>query len=522
MPPRRAGPTCLPRLPLARKTLRPRSPATHGSLQRAMATSAGSTARRLLDFINEAWTPYHAVDEAKRRLLKAGYVQISERDAWDLQPGGKYFFTRNMSTLVAFAVGGQYKAGNGFLVVGAHTDSPCLKLKPKTARTREGYLQLAVQTYGGGLWHTWFDRDLGLAGRVLVRRGAALSPELVKIDRPILRVPMLAIHLNRDIYTAGFKPNHETELAPVLATEVKGKLAAAAGAAKDAAGEWTDAQCPLLLSLLADELGCAPGDIVDFDLNLCDVQPGSVGGAKEEFLFVGRLDNLASSFTALEALLDAEGLAAEGSVRAVALFDHEEVGSVSAVGAGGSVMLDTIRRAAGAMAEGAEGAVERAMQASFVVSADMAHAVHPNYADRHEPGHKPMMHRGVVIKHNCNQRYATSSVTAALFREIGARRGLPCQEFVVRQDTGCGSTIGPVISASTGIRTVDVGVAQLSMHSIREMCGTDDIDLSKRHFQAFFEDFTQLDATVQVDNLPPADIKGTISEPDCGELGNNR
>lgn len=227
----------------------------------ASAAAGKTTAHRMLDYINkvrgralgaiarrvapasrfddrilicsrlpQAWTPYHAVDEARRALLAAGYEQLSERDAWEIRRNGKYFFTRNMSTLVAFAVGGRYEPGGGFLVVGAHTDSPCLKLKPRTARSREGYLQLAVQTYGGGLWHTWFDRDLGLAGRVLVRRGARLSHELVKIDRPILRIPMLAIHLNRDINTAGFKPNPETELAPILATEVKGRLESPAGA----------------------------------------------------------------------------------------------------------------------------------------------------------------------------------------------------------------------------------------------------------------------------------------------------
>jgi len=493
----------------------------------ASAAAGKTTAHRMLDYINKAWTPYHAVDEARRALLAAGYEQLSERDAWEIRRNGKYFFTRNMSTLVAFAVGGRYEPGGGFLVVGAHTDSPCLKLKPRTARSREGYLQLAVQTYGGGLWHTWFDRDLGLAGRVLVRRGARLSHELVKIDRPILRIPMLAIHLNRDINTAGFKPNPETELAPILATEVKGRLespagAGGAGANGDPLRKWRDAQCPLLLQLLAEELGCAADDIADFDLNLCDVQPGVIGGARGEFLFVGRLDNLASSFCALDALLSASGLEEEEAVRAMALFDHEEVGSESAVGAGGPVMLDTIRRVAGTLGAGQEGAVERAMQRSFVVSSDMAHAVHPNYADRHEPGHRPAMHGGVVIKHNCNQRYATTSVTAALFREVGARRGLPSQEFVVRQDTACGSTIGPIISAATGIRTVDVGVAQLAMHSIREMCGTDDIHTSREHLRAFFETFSQLDRTIDVDTLPPADIRGEIEAPDCGELGNNR
>jgi len=240
-----------------------------------------ASAERLLAFVDAAPSPYHAVDAAKTRLLAAGYRHLDERAAWTLERGGRYFFTRNQSTLVAFEVGHRYSTGGGLLVVGAHTDSPCLTLKPKTRRRKEGYVQLAVQTYGGGLWHTWFDRDLGLAGRVLVRTEAAdgsvvLRHRLVRVNRPVLRVPMLAIHLNRDIYSGGFKPNHETELAPILATEAAAQLGPPAaadgndGAAKGSSAgfAWTTRpdQCPVLLELLADELGCAPEDVVDFDL----------------------------------------------------------------------------------------------------------------------------------------------------------------------------------------------------------------------------------------------------------------
>ena len=425
-----------------------------------------------------------------------------------------------MSTLVAFAVGGQYRPGGGVLIVGAHTDSPCLKLKPRTEKSREGYHQIAVQTYGGGLWHTWFDRDLGLAGRVLLKSptDGSLRYRLVKLNRPLMSIPMLAIHLNRDIHTKGFKPNTESEVVPVLATEVKAKLAIpdqAQGEIKEAHPQ----QSAVLIQLLCDKLGVKPEEIVDFELQLCDVQPGTIGGAAREFVYCGRLDNLASSYCSLEALLDADGLEQESGIRAVALFDHEEVGSVSAIGAGGPVMMDTIQRVTTCLSAGEEGAVVRALQRSFCVSADMAHAVHPNYADRHEAGHKPAMHHGMVIKHNANQRYGTSATTAALFREVGRRRGLPCQEFVVRNDTGCGSTIGPILSANTGMRTVDVGIAQLAMHSIREMCGAQDVGTAYEHFKAFFEEFSRLDATLEVDNLPPADIKGVISDVDCCDLG---
>ncbi|KXZ51565.1 hypothetical protein GPECTOR_12g528 [Gonium pectorale] len=497
-------------------------------------------AEKLLAFINYAWTPFHAVEEASRRLIAAGFTPISEREPWyavkpSVKPGGRYFFTRNMSTIVAFAVGAKFQPGNGFYMVGAHTDSPCLKLKPVTASNKSGYNMINVETYGGGLWYTWYDRDLGLAGRVLVREegapagGAGLKQRLVKMDRPLLRIPMLAIHLQRDIHTAGFKPNLQSNFAPMLATAVKTALLdtpsspsaspSSASAAAAAAAAGGNKHSPLLLSLLAAELGVTPEAIVDFELHVVDTQPGVLGGAHGEFVFAGRLDNLAMSYVALQSLIDScpdeAALAEETGVRAIALFDHEEVGSESAQGAGGPVMRDTITRVAAAMSGGQEGAVERTLRSSFLVSADMAHALHPNYADKHDPDHQPRMHGGLVLKHNNNQRYATNSVSASLFREVARRHGLPCQEFSVRNDMPCGSTIGPILSSNLGCRTVDVGISQLSMHSIREQCGTDDVALAYDHFLAFFKEFSALDASLDVDSLPPAAIQGTIADTPC-------
>mmetsp|Transcript_37294 Transcript_37294/g.117346 ORF Transcript_37294/g.117346 Transcript_37294/m.117346 type:complete len:583 (-) Transcript_37294:67-1815(-) len=473
-----------------------------------------ATARDMLEFINKSWTAFHATEEAKKMLDAAGYVQLSERDEWDIKPGGKYYVTRNMSSIIAFAVGGQYRPGNGFHIVAAHTDSPCLKLKPNSASTKSGYLGVGVQTYGGGLWHTWFDRDLSVAGRVLLRRqGAAgqekLTHELVQINRPIMRVPTLAIHLDRTISTDGFKPNTETHVVPILATAIHEELskpatakdapAAAAGESKPPAGP----HHPLLLEILAKELGCSPEEIADFELNVCDTAPGVIGGGADEFVYSGRLDNLASSYCGLRALIDSTGesssLEGEGAVRMCALFDNEEVGSDSAQGAGSRCLFATMKRAASLLGGGQEGEVDRALCNSFLVSADMAHALHPNYPERHEDKHQPKMHKGVVVKHNANQRYATTAVTSFLFREIARARGIPLQDFVVRNDMGCGSTIGPIVSAGIGIRTVDVGMPQLSMHSIREMCGTADVGLTCAHFRAFFEDFSALDARLDVD-----------------------
>ena len=282
----------------------------------------------------------------------------------------------------------------------------------------------------------------------------------------------------------------------MLATEVKAALNGAAKAATPEGGE-PEKHHAVLLSLLAAELGCAPGEIADFDLQLCDTQPAAVVGAADEFVVSGRLDNLASCFASLKALLATSGpadLADETTVRMIAHFDHEEVGSESAHGAGSPCVLDTVRRVAAALAGGQEGALERAVRASFLVSADMAHAVHPNYSDKHEPGHQPRMQEGLVVKRNVNQRYATDGVTAFLFRELGRRAKVPVQEFVVRSDLACGSTIGPILSAATGIRAVDVGAPMLAMHSVREMCGADDVAYAVAHFAEVFRGFAALDA----------------------------
>ncbi|XP_006664453.1 probable aspartyl aminopeptidase [Oryza brachyantha] len=463
----------------------------------------------LVDFLNASPTAFHAVDEAKRRLKAAGFSQLSEREEWvGLEPGRKYFFTRNHSTIVAFAIGAQYVAGNGFHIIGAHTDSPCLKLKPVSMVTKGGYLEVGVQTYGGGLWHTWFDRDLTVAGRVIVREKkdgeVSYAHKLVRVQEPIMRIPTLAIHLDRTISSEGFKINNQSHLVPVLATSVKdemNKLVEENGP-EESSGSENIKHHPLLLQFIAKEANCKPDEICDFELQLCDTQPSIVAGAMKEFIFSGRLDNLCMSFCSLKALIDStseDSLAHESGVRMVALFDHEEVGSDSAQGAGSPAMLDALSRITGSFNSSNARLLEKAIQRSFLVSADMAHALHPNYMDKHEENHQPKLHGGLVIKHNANQRYATNAVTAFIFREIAENHHLPVQDFVVRNDMGCGSTIGPILASGVGIRTVDIGAPQLSMHSIREMCAVDDVSHSYEHFKAYFEEFTELDSKVRVD-----------------------
>ncbi|CAN6452495.1 unnamed protein product [Victoria cruziana] len=410
-----------------------------------------------------------------------------------------------MSCLVAFAVGEKYSLGSGFHVIAAHTDSPCLKLKPVSASSKAGYLMVNVQTYGGGLWHTWFDRDLSVAGRAILRaHDGSFVHKLVKVKRPILRVPSLAIHLDRKVNTEGFQPNLETHLIPLLATK-----------AEDEAATKHEPECsflspknlhhPVLLQILSEEMGCTVDQIMEIELNLCDTQPSCLGGAHNEFIYSGRLDNLASSFCALRALIDccnsSESLLNESSIRMVALFDNEEVGSDSVQGAGAPTMFQAMRRIIDCLGHDyvGEGTFERAVRQSFLVSADMAHGVHPNFMEKHEDQHRPVLQKGMVIKHNANQRYATNALTAFLFKQVARMHNLPTQEFVVRNDMGCGSTIGPILAAGVGVRTVDCGIPQLSMHSIREICGKEDVDIAYKIFKAFYRSFSSLDKKLNVD-----------------------
>eukprot|EP01023_Acetabularia_acetabulum_P028954 TRINITY_DN2734_c0_g1_i4.p1 TRINITY_DN2734_c0_g1~~TRINITY_DN2734_c0_g1_i4.p1 ORF type:complete len:542 (-),score=89.47 TRINITY_DN2734_c0_g1_i4:296-1783(-) len=479
-------------------------------------------AKDCLDYINQSWTPYHAVEEATKLLNSAGFTQIFEKDSWNLKKGGKYYFTRHYSTLVAFVVGGSYKPGDGFQIIGAHTDSPCLKLKTASKMEKSGFEMINVETYGGGLWHTWFDRDLGIAGRLLIRsKNREIRHKLVKIDRPVARVPMLAIHLNRDIRTEGFKPNPQNHLAAMLSPQLdKEKFKPKEpenGKTKD--GEQNGKpDKPLyhsqtLTNLLQQAIGGLQEgeEIIDSELQLCDVQPGSFWGPENEFVAVGRLDNLAMSYAGLRGLIDSFGnedqIKDRAGVAGVALFDHEEVGSASMQGAGGPVMRDSMQRVTKALSglvpkdELAEDVIELMLRRSFVLSADMAHALHPNYADKHdEKIFQPRFGSGMAVKTNQNQRYASNAASATLFREVARMNEITFQEFQVRNDMPCGSTIGPIISTNLGCRTVDVGAPQIAMHSIREMCSAKDLDLSYQHFMAFYQNFYEVEKKLDVDS----------------------
>jgi len=408
-------------------------------------------ARDLCRYIDASPSPFHAVAETARRLEQAGFSRLDEGEAWCLQPGDARYVTRADASLVAFRVGDLSPVEAGFLIAGGHTDSPNLRLKPRPASGKEGYAQLGVEVYGGVLLYTWIDRDLGVAGRVVVEEGGRLVTRLVRVDGPVARVPALAIHLDREVNDKGPQLNKQTHLAPVIGMGAEG------------------ASWEALLGRLAGDASTVRG----FDLGLFDVTPSTLGGLDEPFVFAPRLDNLGSCHAALSALVEAPARAR--ATRVIALFDHEEVGSASAQGAAGPLLGDVLARVVEAVDPTAQASTTRAYARSFCVSADMAHAVHPNYTDKHEPRHMPRIGQGPVIKSNVQQRYATDGATAARFRGLCAEAGVPVQDFVTRTDLACGSTIGPITATQYGIPTVDVGTPMLSMHSIREMCGAADV-----------------------------------------------
>ncbi|KAJ2227307.1 hypothetical protein H4R99_006950 [Coemansia sp. RSA 1722] len=460
-------------------------------------------AEQLVDFVNKSPSPFHAVDVCRNWLHGAQFTELKERQSWKgaIKPNGRYFFTRNGSSIVAFAVGGQFRPGNGVSIVAAHTDSPCFKLKPVSKKTSYGFLQVGVQVYGGGLWHTWFDRDLSVAGRVMVRdKSGGYAQRLVSIDEPIMRIPSLAIHLDRGV-SDGFKYNKEVHLTPILATVSK---ALNGDKSADSQGESSPSHHPVLLERIAKELNIDVAEISDFELCLYDTQKAVIGGICKEFIYSARLDNLNSSYCAMEGLVnslsDEKAFEQDANIRMVALFDNEEVGSTSAYGANSSLIESALRRIQASTANSeSPTAFEESVANSFMISSDVTHAIHPNYSEKHEANHRPELQKGPSIKVNANQRYATTSVTSTILKDIAKRNDIPLQEFVVRNDSPCGSTIGPMLSAQLGLRTIDIGNPLLSMHSIREVCGTDDVGMSVKLFERFFSEFAALDAKISVD-----------------------
>lgn len=409
--------------------------------------------RQLLSFIHQSPSPWHVVSTTEQALQAHGYQRLDESESWALVEGAGYYVIRGGSSLIAFRLGQELPATKGFRIVGAHTDSPGLRLKPKTAQESAHLLRLGVEVYGSPILATYTDRDLSLAGRVCVAVEHGVESRLICFTEPLLRLPNLAIHLNRGVNDEGLKLNRQTEL-PLLF-----------GGSTEFARTKT-----YFLDVLSDRLRCQPHEILSWDLHVHDTQPGSFWGAGEQFIAVGQLDNLSSCHAALTALLHLEPNAA---TCVAALFDHEEVGSETQVGAMSNFLQDVLERISLFLQQDME-AHKRAMARSFLVSADAAHAYHPNFPGVYDPDHALRVNGGPAIKLNANKRYASDSQSEALFMRVCERAGIPHQKYVHRTDLACGSTIGPMTAAKLGIATVDVGSPIWAMHSIRESAGADD------------------------------------------------
>ncbi|MBD2758765.1 M18 family aminopeptidase [Yimella sp. cx-573] len=403
----------------------------------------------LIDYLNASPSPFHACEASARMLREAGFVQLAERDEWPVETG-RWFIIRGGS-LVAWSTEHSDGPATGFRVVGAHTDSPNFRIKPRPDRSSLGWQQLGVEPYGGLITNSWLDRDLGLSGRVTVRQDGQVQEKLLLVDEPLLRISRLAIHLDRSA-AEGESLNKQFQLSP----------------------HWGLDSAPMFVEFLADRLDVAAADVLGWDVMTHDVQPAEYVGLAKEFIAGARMDNLATSYAGTRALLDAIGNApATPTTQVLVLFDHEEIGSMTDRGAF-SVLLPTVLERITATLGGNRGDLHRALAATVIASGDMAHATHPNYADRHEPEHRIAMNGGPVLKINTNGRYATDSVGQAAFVQACAQADVPVQSFVVRSDLPCGSTVGPMTSALTGAVTVDFGAPTLSMHSVRELVGSDD------------------------------------------------
>jgi aspartyl aminopeptidase len=422
----------------------------------------------LINFIQASPTPYHAVKSLVCALEDAGFICLEESSEWKLEPGQGYFVSRSGSSIIAFKTGNGDLPVHGFRMVGAHTDSPCLKIKPEPEINQYQYGQLGVEVYGGVLLNPWFDRDLSIAGRIDYRDTKGnLGNCLINFEKAVAVIPSLAIHLDRD---ANDKRaiNAQTYLPPLLTQTDDG----ATFKLKD-----------MLLDYLVKELDLEDAEkVLAYDLRLYDVQPPSLVGLNDEFLTGARLDNLLSCYVGLESLIASNDK--HGSL--LICSDHEEVGSVSAAGAKGPFLEAVLERVAEAFSYTNSEAKRRMLDKSLMFSVDNAHGIHPNFPEKHDDKHGPLLNHGPVIKINANQRYATSSETSAFFRQLCEDNNVPVQAFVVRNDMGCGSTIGPIVAGELGVKTLDIGVPTFAMHSIREMAGSKDAAYLATALTAFF------------------------------------
>ncbi len=424
----------------------------------------------LLNFIDASPSPWHAVKQVEAHLEAFQFIKLDETSAWDLQPGRRYYVVRDDSSIVIFVQGQKPLVETGFKLVGAHTDSPGLRIKPNAASGIDGLLRLGVEVYGGPILATFADRDLSLAGRITYKDDSnAITSTLLKFDQTLLRLPNLAIHMNRGVNDDGLKLHKQNELPLILSALAQDCLPQA-----------------YFSHLLQEQAGCDIARILSWDLAVYDTQKGAFWGAEQEFYADSQLDNLASCHAALQALLDESILDNEGTL-VCAFFDHEEIGSESNKGADGSFLTDVLQRIALATVQNKDD-YARALAKSYMISADMAHAYQPSFPLAYDPDHKVIVNKGPVIKVNVNNRYSTESLSQALFIDWCEQAEVPYQKYSHRSDLGCGSTIGPITSARIGIRSIDVGNPLWAMHSIRESAGVLDHNYMIKVLKQFFRD----------------------------------
>ena len=407
----------------------------------------------LLDFIDASPTAWHVVATIEKKLQAFSFQRLYENQAWSLVKGGRYYVIRDDSSIVIFVMGSKPLLDTGFKILGAHTDSPGLRLKPKPVQVSDGLQRLSFEVYGGPILASFTDRDLSLAGRVVFEDAQGdISSCLVNFSQSLLRLPNLAIHLNRGVNEDGLKLNKQTDLVAIFADALQQQLSD-----------------DYFYHLLAAKIAIEPERILSWDLAVYDSQKGSFWGAEQVFYANSQLDNLASCHAGLTGLLTEETLNSDATL-VCAFFDHEEIGSESCKGAAGSFLPDVLQRIAVDKVDD-QSAYQRAIANSFMISADMAHAYHPNYANVYEPNHKVLLNQGPVIKINSNQRYTSEGLSVAQFSHYCRQVKVPYQHYAHRGDLACGSTIGPISAAKLGIRTVDVGCPMWAMHSVRESAG---------------------------------------------------
>jgi aspartyl aminopeptidase len=457
--------------------------------------------------LKKSVSPYNFVEFAKKELKTAGFTQIFEADPWNFELGKKYFYTRNNSCIIAFNIGNKYSPENGcFKIIGAHTDSPSLRISPNSYNPSGEIERYNVQYYGGGLWFTWLDRDLSLAGKVIFKDNSGkLTSKVIQCEDPIFYIPNCPPHLKSGTERESLTINKENHLKPLIATlRVNSVLCE-----ETEKNEKKDKKLgKTLRTIILNELNkdCEKpiincGDqIVDYDLVLYDTQSPNLIGLNKEFLASGRLDNLGSSIPALYAMINAskdELLAEQSSINIIALFDNEEIGSMTYQGADSNFFLMHLKRIFAqslniTKTTYTEDLYLRFMAKSYVISADLAHAFNPNYPEKFQAQHQNKVQQGVVLKINVCGKYSTESENAAVFKEIANLCNVPIQEFIVRQDSPCGTTIGPITSAKIGIKSVDVGIAQFAMHSIREQLGIVDLFYYRTVFEEFFKSYEKV------------------------------